>query len=109
MNYGGRSYSTRAYSYGGTSYHAVYMGGYGDYWYHPAWYYYMPFHPAFYYGGPQYMNDGGYYAPGGFSFFRALIGLFFFGVIAAVVIAIFRGRGSGGGGGGGRRLRYTSY
>ena len=105
INYNGRSYSSSPYSYGGRTYHAIYGGGFGDYWYHPAWYYWMPFHPAFYYGGPVYVNDGagGYYAPGGFSFFRLIIGGLFFLFVLWLIVRIFTGFG------GRKGVRYTSY
>lgn len=105
MTYNGRSYATRPYSYGGRSYNAIYGGGYGDYWYHPAWYYYTPFHPAFYFGGPTYVSDGyggGYYAPGGFSFFRFIIGGMVLMFILWLVVRIFTGFG------GRRNIRYTN-
>ncbi len=105
VSYGGRNYSTRQYSYGGRSYHAVYGGGFGDYWYRPAWYYWTPFHPAFYFGGPTYVNDGmggGYYAPGGFSFFRLIIGAMLLMFVFWLVFKIFTGFG------GGKSIRYTS-
>ncbi len=71
INYGG---------YGRGYYHTY--GGWGDYsygWVHPAWYFWTPFHPAFYYNPPIYQN--GYYEPGGFSFFKLMLGMvlvFFF-------------------------------
>ncbi len=100
VTYGGRSYVTRPYLYGGTSYHAVYYGGFGDYWYHPAWYFYTPFHPAFYYSRPYYDESVGAYVPGGFSFLNFLFGLLIFGFVIWLISRIFfRSRG----------LRYTSY
>jgi len=97
----GGGYRSSAPIYYGGGYHSVYYGGgYGDYWYHPAWYYWLPFHPAFYYGSPYY--DNGYYHPGGFSFFRLLIGIFVIVFILWLLARIF-------GGGGGRGVRYTSY
>ena len=103
--YNGRSYSTQPYYYGGRSYHAVYGGGWGDYWYHPAWYYWTPFHPAFYFGGPTYVGDGyggGYYAPGGFSFFRLIFGGLILLFLVWLVLRIFTGFG------GRKSVRYTN-
>lgn len=97
--FGSRSYtgSSSVYSYGGRSAH--YYGGYGDYWYHPAWYYWMPFHPAFYYGAP-YIGADGFYHPGGFSFFRLIFGLLLFAIILGFIGKMFFG---------GRSVRYTTY
>jgi len=64
--------------------------GYGSYWFHPAWYYWMPFHPAFFYSPPVYVN--GYYEPGGFSFVRLLIALVIFGLIIAIIGRLFSRR-----------------
>jgi hypothetical protein len=61
----------------------------------------MPFHPAFYFGGPTYVADGGYYAPGGFSFIRLIFGLIFFAFVFWLVIKIFSGFGR-------RNIRYTN-
>lgn len=106
VNYNGRSYTTSStpYYYGGRPYHAVYVGGWGDYWYHPVWYYWTPFHPAFYYSGPQYINDpnGGYYVSGGFNFFHFLIGAAFFIFVIWLIARLF-------GFGGRKRLKYTNY
>lgn len=103
VTYNGRSYTTSSYYVGGRPYHAVYVGGWGDYWYQPRWYYWMPFHPAFYFGGPVYVNDasGGYYAPGGFSVVRLILGLLFFGFLLWIVVRLFSG--------GRKRVRYTNY
>ena len=105
VNYNGRSYGTQQYMNNGRSYHAIYGGGFGDYWYRPAWYYWTPFHPAFYFGGPTYMSDGGgggYYAPGGFSFFRLIVGGLMLAFIVWLVVRMFSG------GFGRRNIRYTN-
>ncbi len=91
-------YSNRGYYYGGGYYPAYGYGGYGDYWFHPAWYYWLPFHPAFYYGAPYYY--GGAYYPGGFSFTRLIIGILVIVFIIWLLSKIF---------GGGKGVRYTSY
>ncbi len=72
--------------YGGYNRPAHYYGGWSDYsyyWQRPSWYYWVPFHPAFYYNAPYY--DNGYYQPGGFSFFRFILGLGFFAIIIAII------------------------
>jgi hypothetical protein len=100
-SYRGVPYTTRStYFYGGRSYPYYGYGGYGDYWFHPSWYYWLPFHPAFYYGAP-YEYQGAYY-PGGFSFTRLIIGIL-------VIVFIFWLLGKLFGGGGGRGVKYTSY
>ncbi len=104
--YRGVPYTSRNSYYIGGGYHPAYSyGGWGDSWYHPAWYFWTPFHPAFYYSQPYYYN-GGYY-PGDFSFGRLILGviivLFAFWLIGKI---FFRGGGSGGGG---RGIKYTMY
>jgi len=49
----------------------------------------MPFHPAFFYGGPVYNSAGGYYEPGGFSFFRLFLAICIFMVIFWIIVRLF--------------------
>lgn len=89
--YGGVGY----HMYGGSPYYSgypihYYGMGYGSYWFHPAWYYWMPFHPAFFYGPPVYMN--GYYQPGGFSILRLFIAICIFMVIIWIIARLFSAR-----------------
>jgi hypothetical protein len=99
---GGSPFKPRA-SYGGVGFHSYgggyyynnypvryYGGGYGSYWFHPAWYYYMPFHPAFFYGAPVMVN--GYYEPGGFSIFRLFLAICIFLVFFWIIARIFSSR-----------------
>ena len=65
-------------------------GGYGSYWFHPAWYYWMPFHPAFFYGPPVMVN--GYYEPGGFSFLRLILAICIFMVLFWIIARLFSSR-----------------
>lgn len=89
----GGTFSRSGYSYyGGYHYYNGLVihsyGGWGSYWFHPAWYYWTPFHPAFYYGSPVMVN--GYYEPGGFSFMRMMIGVLFFIFIVWLISRLFR-------------------
>lgn len=79
------------YSYGGRPANVYFTGGYSDYSFgyyrHPylGWY---PWSPVFYYNPPLY--TGGGYVSGGFSFVRFLVGIVFWGVVIAVVVAVAR-------------------
>lgn len=90
----GRSYApayNHPYYYGGRPANVYFTGGYADYSFgyyrHPylGWY---PWSPVFYYNPPIYGGNG--YVSGGFSFARFLLGLVFWGVVIAVVVAIAR-------------------
>jgi hypothetical protein len=94
-NWGGYS------SYGGYGYYPSYgyFGGYSYGWFHPAWYYYTPFYPAFYMDAP-YLGSDNMYHPGGFSFFKFILGIVLIAFIIWLLVKLF---------GGGKRIKYTSY
>ncbi len=90
----GRPYApayNHPYYYGGRPANVYFTGGYADYSFgyyrHPylGWY---PWSPVFYYNPPIY--GGGGYVSGGFSFVRFLVGLVFWGVVIALVVALAR-------------------
>jgi len=88
-------YGSGFHSYGGAYYYNgygvhYYGSGYGSYWFHPAWYYWMPFHPAFFYGSPVLVN--GYYEPGGFSIFRLFLAICIFMLIFWIIARLFSSR-----------------